>query len=201
MDVEVDCTHAFCTAADFSGWLALNHARESRIWVRIAKKASGVPSLDWSEAVIAAVAWGWIDGIKKAGGPASWLQRFTPRRRRSIWSRRNRDIAERLIADGLMRLAGLAAVDAAKANGRWESAYAGSAAMEFPPGFMARLSGDATAAFEGLGRARRHALYLRLRTAKNTDTRERITTAILLELAGGGARDDASISLDAAPHV
>ncbi len=113
---------AFANSAKLQQWLQKNHASEPELWVRIYKKDSGTPSVDWNDCVVAAIAWGWIDGHKKSLDEASFLQRLTPRRPRSNWSQKNCAHAERLIAEGLMQPAGLAHVAAARADGRWAQA-------------------------------------------------------------------------------
>jgi uncharacterized protein YdeI (YjbR/CyaY-like superfamily) len=113
---------AFATPRDFGNWLSKSHARESEVWLEIQKKASGVTSVTWAEAVVEALAWGWIDGIKKTNGQNSWFQRFTPRTPKSNWSKINCRHAEKLIADGRMQKTGLKAVNAAKLDGRWQPA-------------------------------------------------------------------------------
>ncbi len=115
---------AFKTAAAFETWLRANHARESEIWLRVYKKGSGMPSVTIAEALDVVLCWGWIDGIRKALDEVSYLQRYTPRRSRSVWSQVNRDHVARLTAAGRMQPPGQRQVDAAKADGRWDAAYA-----------------------------------------------------------------------------
>jgi uncharacterized protein YdeI (YjbR/CyaY-like superfamily) len=100
MDIDTARIHAFVTPAEFGDWLARYHAQENEIWLRIYKKASLIPSVTWAEAILEALAWGWIDGIKKANDETSWFQRFTHRTPKSKWSKVNRDHAERLVVDG-----------------------------------------------------------------------------------------------------
>lgn len=155
--------------------------------MKIHKVSLGIPSLPWGEAIVEALAWGWIDGIKKASDPSSWFQRFTPRTRRSRWSQANRAHAERLIAEGRMRDAGLRAVDAAKADGRWDSAYAGSADMVFPSAFLAAIAANeiAQATFDGLTRAQLYPFFYRFRTAKREVTRDRLMAGMIETLSRG----------------
>src|SRR5688572_9224243 len=108
----------------FETWLRANHAREGELWLKIHKKGSGLPSVTADEAIDAALCWGWIDGLRKAFDEHSFLQRFTPRRPKSVWSQINRDRVARLIAAGRMTSHGQRQVDAAKADGRWDAAYA-----------------------------------------------------------------------------
>ena len=145
------------------------------------KKASGKPSVTWEQAVIEALCWGWIDGQKRPLDDQSWRQRFTPRRKGSAWSRKNRDHAERLIATGRMHAPGLAQVQAARADGRWDAAYAGSAASEIPQDFLDALDGNpaAAAVYPTLNAQHRYAIYYRLITAKRPETRaKRIATFV-----------------------
>ena len=158
----------------WSAWLAENHGREPLIWLRLYKKASGTPSITWEQAVIEALCWGWIDGQAKSLDDASWQQRFTPRRAKSGWSQKNCGHVERLIAAGRMQPAGLAQVAAAKADGRWDAAYAGSKDAETPADFMAALAAAPLAAqvtFSSLNRQNLFAIYHRLTTAKRAETR------------------------------
>jgi uncharacterized protein YdeI (YjbR/CyaY-like superfamily) len=187
MDVDPARVRAFATPADFHDWLAANHAVETELWLRMYKKTSGTISVTWAEAVVEALAWGWIDGIKKSCDAVSWYQRFTPRKGKSIWSQINRDHVERLINEGRMQPPGLKTVEAAKADGRWDAAYAGSATMELPPEFLAMIAADpkAQAAFDGLSRAARYTRYHRLQTAKTDKTRQTLMAKMMAELAGG----------------
>src|SRR5450755_452843 len=113
----------FRTAAEFRKWLGENHRQADGIWLRISKKNSAEPSVTYAEALDIALCFGWIDGQKRSHDDSSWLQRFTPRGPRSKWSQINRDKAQELVADGRMRPAGQAQVDAARGDGRWEAAY------------------------------------------------------------------------------
>ena len=115
---------SFKTAAAFEKWLAAHHDSESEIWLKIHKKRSGLPSVDYAEALDIALCWGWIDGIKKSFDEQSFLQRFTPRTAKSMWSQVNRNHVARLIAAGRMTSHGQKVIDAAKADGRWDAAYA-----------------------------------------------------------------------------
>ncbi len=176
---------AFPTSAALGKWLKAHHAKSDELWVRIYKKDSGVPSVTWNDCVLQALAWGWIDGQKKSLDSASFLQRLSPRRPKSGWSKKNRENAERLIAAGLMQSAGLSQVDAAKSDGRWESAYAGSADMEIPQDFMAALAKEPAAMdfFATLNRANLFAIYHRLHTAKKPATRTARIERIVAQLA------------------
>src|SRR5690349_15491262 len=116
-------TRAFADRQAWEVWLAANHARSKGLWLRLAKAGASRKTLSYAEAVEAALAWGWIDGQKRGQDDVHWLQKFTPRGPRSIWSKINREKAERLIEEGRMHPAGLAAVAAAKEDGRWDAAY------------------------------------------------------------------------------
>ena len=113
----------FANPDEWHDWLEMRHATTTEAWLRLAKKKTGIPSIDWEQAVEEALIWGWIDGTKKAESETHWLQRFTPRARNSVWSEKNRATAERLIAGGWMQEPGLAEVEKAKADGRWDAAY------------------------------------------------------------------------------
>jgi uncharacterized protein YdeI (YjbR/CyaY-like superfamily) len=164
---------AFADAQGWARWLAQNHDKASEAHVRMFKLGSGVPSITWEQAVVEALAWGWIDGVKRTLDAQSWVQRFTPRRARSGWSRRNRDHADRLIAAGRMMPPGLAQVAAARADGRWDAAYAGKD-FKVPQDFLDALAAASDAArahYDGLNRKNLFALYYRLTTAKRAVTR------------------------------
>ncbi|MGA9657623.1 MAG: YdeI/OmpD-associated family protein [Asticcacaulis sp.] len=175
---------AFATPNDLSQWLANNHASATELWVRIYKKQSGTPSVTWEDCVIASLAWGWIDGHKRSLDEVSFLQRLTPRRAKSNWSKKNCEHVERLIAEGQMQPAGLVHIEAAKQDGRWESAYAGSADMVIPDDFLAALAKDpeAKAFFDTLNRTNLFAIYHRLHTAKKPETRAKRIIDIVQKL-------------------
>ena len=159
-----------CADADaFGEWLATHHAEWPEVWLKLTK-GSG---LTWEQAVIEALAWGWIDGVKRSDGASHWLQRFTPRRPRSAWSQKNCGHATRLIAEGRMQPPGLAVVNAAKADGRWDAAYSTST-FDMPDDFLAELARSTSAAqahFAALNRQNRFAIYYRLTSAKRPETR------------------------------
>ncbi len=187
MDVNFDNVKSFKTPDEFCDWLKVNHAEKKELWLKIFKKASKIPSVNWEEAVIEAIAWGWIDGIKKTCDETAYFQRFTARRKASGWSKRNCNHAENLIETGRMQEAGQAQVDAAKADGRWQSAYAGSAEMEIPEDFLKALAAnrDAEVFFGTLNRANLFAIYHRLHSAKKPQTRKNRMDKILTMLARG----------------
>ena len=162
----------FTTPADWSNWLAQNSgARE--VWVLLHKKGSGIPSVTWEQLVIEALAHGWIDGVKKSLNETQWLQRFTPRKPGSVWSQKNIAHAEKLIADGRMTPAGLAQVEAARANGRWETAYSGGKKAALPQDFLDAVAANPKAqdALKTLDTKNRYSIYYRLTTAKRPETR------------------------------
>ncbi|WP_377508127.1 YdeI family protein [Octadecabacter sp. R77987] len=178
---------AFSTPDDLRAWFSDHHATHSELWVQIFKKGSGEPSVTWDDCVIESIIWGWIDGIKKRLDDASYLQRLTPRRAKSNWSKRNCAHAEQLIALGLMMTTGLAHVDAAKADGRWDAAYAGSADMVIPADFLAALDANPAAKsfYATLNRANLFVIYHRLHSAKKPETRARRMEQMLAQLASG----------------
>ncbi len=163
----------FARPEDWGDWLAARHDKDREVWLRLAKKATGIASVDWEQAVEEALVWGWIDSQKKADEDGFWLQRFSPRGPKSPWSQKNRATAERLIAGGWMQAPGLAAVAAAQADGRWEAAYAGAASAELPDDFLAAVaaSREAQRTLDGYDAKNRYALYHRLTTAKRPETR------------------------------
>lgn len=178
---------AFKTPEDFHAWLSSNHATATELWVRLYKKGSGTPSVDWRDCVEVVLAWGWIDGQRRALDEVSFLQRFTPRRARSSWSKKNRELAERLIAEGRMQPSGLAQVEAARRDGRWENTYVGSAALVVPEDFLKALEKNAAAKkfYATLNRQNLFAIYLRLHLAKKPETRARRIEAMIAQLAEG----------------
>jgi uncharacterized protein YdeI (YjbR/CyaY-like superfamily) len=178
---------SFARADALWDWLSLHHATAPALWLRLWKKDSGTPSVTWEECVVAALAHGWIDGLKRPGDERSWLQRISPRKPRSAWSQKNRAHAERLIAEGRMQPAGLAQVLAAKADGRWDAAYAGSATMEIPQDFLDALAADAAAQafYATLDRKNLFPIYYRLHTAKRPETRAARIAAMVAQLSRG----------------
>ena len=181
--------HTFETPEQLDAWLQLYHASESELCVRIFKKATGQPSVTWDDCVVAAICWGWIDGRRNALDDTSFLQRLTPRRARSNWSQKNVQHAERLIAQGRMQAAGLAQVEAARSDGRWATAYAGSATMVIPQDFLAALQQDPAAHgfYATLKRQSQFAIYYRLQSAKRSETRQKRMAELLAKLGRGEA--------------
>ncbi len=166
---------AFATAEEFRHWLAQHHADHPGIWLKIAKKASGIASVTYAEALDEAICFGWIDGQKKSFDATAFLQKFTRRGKRSIWSKINVGHVARLEKEGRMTPAGLAAVDAAKADGRWEAAYHSSSTAEMPEDFLTALAQepDAEAFFATLTKSQRYGFFFRITTAKKAETRSR----------------------------
>jgi uncharacterized protein YdeI (YjbR/CyaY-like superfamily) len=177
----------FTNAAEFREWLQANHADHGGIWLRYFKKASGQPTIAHKEAVQEALCWGWIDGQARPHDEVSWLVKFTPRGARSIWSQVNVGLVEQLMAKGRMTPAGMAVVEAAKADGRWQNAYASSSTFEMPEDFMAALAKKpkALAIFESLNKANRYAIYHRLHSAKRPETRAKRMKDFLVMLQRG----------------
>ena len=165
---------SFATQKDLGKWLKMNHVVERELWVKMFKKKSGIPSVTWDDVVIEALCWGWIDGVKKSIDEQAYFQRITPRTARSNWSKRNREHAERLITEGRMMESGLVHIRAAKADGRWESAYTASE-IEVPADFLAALESkpEAKQFFETLNKSSRYVIAYGLTSAKKLETRER----------------------------
>jgi uncharacterized protein YdeI (YjbR/CyaY-like superfamily) len=157
-------------------WLAEHHDESPGVWLVLAKKGTSQPTgLPYEQALEEALCHGWIDGQVGRRDEATYRQRFTPRRRRSAWSKRNATIAERLLAEGRMHAAGIEEVERAKAEGRWQTAYAGSASIEVPADLIQALTAEpkAQVTFERLSRQNRYAILYRIATAKRADTRAR----------------------------
>jgi uncharacterized protein YdeI (YjbR/CyaY-like superfamily) len=165
----------FASPGEYETWLEQNHGGVDGIWVKIAKKGSGIDSVRYPEVLDLSLCFGWIDGQRRALDETHFLQKFTPRRSRSRWSKINREKAEALIATGSMRPAGLAQVEAAKSDGRWEAAYEGQASAEVPADLRTALDANPEAAkfFAGLDSQNRYAILYRLQDAKRPETRER----------------------------
>jgi uncharacterized protein YdeI (YjbR/CyaY-like superfamily) len=179
----------FASAAEFAAWLEASHASGGGIWLKIAKRSADRPSITYAEALDVALCYGWIDGQKAADDHDHWLQRFTRRTRRSKWSRINREKAERLIAEGRMRPAGLAEIALARDDGRWDSAYAGQRAATVPDELQRELDADphAAAAFSQLDAQNRYSIIWRINDAKRPETRAR-RVAKYLEMLRRGER-------------
>ena len=171
----------------FEAWLRKNHASSDGIWLLISKAGADKPSVTYAEAVEVAICYGWIDGQKKAWDAHHWLHRFTPRRPRSIWSKTNRAKAEALIASGRMQPSGLAEVERARADGRWEAAYDGSRTAVVPADLEAAFVHEPEARnfFAQLDRANRYAVLRRVQTAKTPQTRAKRIATLVAMLARG----------------
>ena len=179
--------HAFPDAASFYAWLGAHHASEPEVWIRIHKRASGLPTITPLEAIDVALCWGWIDAISKGLDATSYLQRYTPRRRKSTWSRINVENVARLIAEGRMTEAGLAQVAAAKADGRWDRAYPGAKEMTLPDDLQAAIDADPAAreTFSRLNAQNRYALAFRLHNLKTEAGRRKKIAAFIDMLRRG----------------
>lgn len=178
---------AFASSRLFRDWLSKNHGKSAGIWLRIFKKDSGAESISYAEALDQALCFGWIDGQKKPCDGKSWLQRFTPRRPRSGWSKKNTDHAERLIKSGEMTPSGLAEVSAAKADGRWKAAYDSFGSAAPPAEFLKELAKNrkASAFFKTLNKRNLYSIVYRLQTAKKPDTRRKRMETIIGMLERG----------------
>ncbi|WP_242107321.1 YdeI/OmpD-associated family protein [Luteimonas aquatica] len=176
----------FRDAAAFEAWLAA-HAGDKGVWLKIAKKDAGATSVRIAEALEIALCHGWIDGQRLACDERFYLQRFVPRRPRSLWSKINVGHAERLIAAGRMQAGGWREIEAAKADGRWQAAYEGSATMQVPAELAAALAGNrkAKAFFEALDRTNRYAVCWRVHTARKPETRAARVERLVAMLARG----------------
>jgi len=164
----------FTTAKDLEEWLAVNHTTESELWVKILKKNTGIQCVTWNDVVIEILCWGWIDGIKKSIDDEAYLQRITPRKAKSNWSKRNTEHVERLINDNRMQEPGLVHVRSAKADGRWENAYVVSE-MKVPEDFLIVLEKQPRVKkfFETLNKSSRYVIAYGLTSAKKPETRQR----------------------------
>jgi len=175
-------------AAAWGAWLARRHATSDGVWLALAKRGGDPPTrLTYPDALEEALCYGWIDGQVRRYDADSYRQRFTPRRKRSAWSKRNVDLAERLIGEGRMKPAGTAAVEQARSDGRWQAAYAGSATIEVPEDLAEALAASpkAAAMFAVLTSQNRYAILYRLATAKRSDTRSRRLRTFVEMLARG----------------
>jgi uncharacterized protein YdeI (YjbR/CyaY-like superfamily) len=177
----------FASASAWEAWLEHEHARARGVWLRIAKKATGIATVSHAEALDVALCFGWIDGQRQAFDATWFLQRFTPRKRGSRWSQINTEHVERLTAAGRMRPAGLAQVEAARADGRWQAAYAGQRSATVPRDLQAALDAnpDAAAFFATLRGANRYAILYRVQDAKRPETRARRIASFVAILERG----------------
>lgn len=172
---------AFSSQQEWKEWLNTQHSLYDGVWMRIYKKDTGIPSVNHEEALDIALCYGWIDGQAKKYDETSYLQKFTPRRKRSLWSKRNIDKVTRFIEDGKMHDAGMKAIEAAKADGRWQSAYDSASNAEIPEDFILELSKDAAgyAFFKTLNKANLYAIAWRLQTATKPEIRAKRMKTLL----------------------
>lgn len=171
----------------WNNWLARNHAKVDAVWVKFAKKASKKKTVSYIEARDTAIAWGWIDGLINAYDDDYSVRRFTPRRKRSKWSQINRDVAEQLIADGLMQAPGLEQVEAAKADGRWAAAYPSASKITEPADFKKALRANKKAAafYKTISKTNRFAILVNIHDAVRPATRQRRIDKYVAMLAAG----------------
>ncbi len=165
----------FKTPAEWEKWLVKNWDTSKAVWLQLYKKDSGIPSINHAKALEVCLCYGWIDGIANKYNETSYLQRFSPRRPKSLWSKKNIENVTRLIASGKMKPGGLKGIEAAKADGRWNAAYDSPANMEIPKDFLEELSKNKKAKkfFQTLNKTNTYAITWRLQTAKKTETREK----------------------------
>ena len=163
----------FASKKKWADWLAKQHDKSTGVWLKLSKKVSGIPSVTYEEALDIALCYGWIDGQKKGFDDQYWLQKFSPRGPKSIWSKINTEKAERLIASGEMRPAGLKAIEAAKQDGRWDAAYASQKNISIPEDFQTELDKNMKAKdfFMRLKSAERYSFLFRIHHAKKVETR------------------------------
>ena len=166
-------TLPFESKKKWADWLAKQHEKSAGAWLKLAKKATGIPSVTYAEALDVALCYGWIDGQKGSFDDDYFLQKFTPRRPKSIWSKINTEKAEKLIASGEMKPSGLKAVEAAKQDGRWDEAYSSQKVIAVPADFQSALEKNKKAKtfFETLNSANRYSFLFRIETAKEAETR------------------------------
>ncbi len=180
-------TLPFESKKKFAEWLAKNHDKSAGLWLKIAKKATSISTVTYAEALDVALCYGWIDGQKGSFDEQYFLQKFTPRRSKSIWSKINVEKVAGLIASGEMNPAGLKAVEAAKQDGRWDAAYASQKNIVVPADFQSALEKNkkAKAFFETLTGSRRYSFLFRIETAKKAETREKRIRQFVEMLAKG----------------
>jgi uncharacterized protein YdeI (YjbR/CyaY-like superfamily) len=178
---------SFASSREWEEWLEEQHAVSLGVWVKIAKRDAGIESVHYPEVLESALCFGWIDGRREALDERYFLQRFTPRQPRSKWSRINREKAELLIASGMMRPAGLTAVERAKADGRWEAAYESQKRIAVPDDLQRELDArpEAKAFFAQLSSQKRYAILYRLQDAKKPETRVRRLAKFVAMLEAG----------------
>jgi uncharacterized protein YdeI (YjbR/CyaY-like superfamily) len=184
MKITLKDVKTFAGVGAFEKWLEKNHAKSAGIWIRFFKKASKKKGITYDEALDVALCYGWIDSLVNKYDADSYIQKFSPRGPKSVWSKRNRGHVARLIKAKKMRPAGLAQVQAAKRDGRWDGAYDSPANMKIPADFLKKLKANKKASefFKKLNCANLYAIAWRLQTAKRSETRERRMAAILAQL-------------------
>ena len=173
--VNPDAVFEFKDLKALNRWYAKHHAKAPEMWIKLHKKGSGLPSVTNVEGFEEALCWGWIDAIRKPFDDKSFLQRYTPRGKKSIWSTRNQGIVQRLIEEGRMQAAGQTQIDLAKADGRWDKAYGGFTADRFPPDLLAAIEAEPKALemFATLNAQNRYALGFRTHNMKTAAGREK----------------------------
>jgi len=178
---------SFNSKEAFESWLEQNHSQTTGIWLRFYKKKSGIPSIVYKEALDIALCYGWIDSQLDKANENSYLQKFTPRRAKSLWSKRNIEHIKRLEQEGRMRPPGIQEVERAKNNGNWEKAYDSPGNMEIPDDLLQELSKDkkAVAFFESLDKTNRYSIGWRIQTAKTEEIRSKRINEILKMMKNG----------------
>jgi uncharacterized protein YdeI (YjbR/CyaY-like superfamily) len=184
---KVEEPQSFSSQQAWTKWIENNHSKSAGVWMRLAKKGSSTKSITYPEALDVALCYGWIDAQKRGETAETWLQRFTPRGKRSIWSKINREKALALIEAGRMQAAGLEEVERAKKDGRWEAAYAGQRTIEVPDDLQAALKQNpgAEAFFKTLNSQNRYAVLWRIHTARKAETRSKRIAQFVEMLARG----------------
>jgi uncharacterized protein YdeI (YjbR/CyaY-like superfamily) len=182
-----DPTLTFATPSLWASWLAKNHASSKGVWLALAKKGAAQATVTYAEALDEALAWGWIDGLKRPQDESTWLQRFTPRKARSGWSKVNRDKVAVLTKAGRMQPPGIAEVERAKKDGRWEAAYDSAKTSTVPEDLAAALAAnpEAQSFFATVDAANRYAVLYRVQTAKKPETRAKRIADLVAMLARG----------------
>ena len=187
IQVDPNHVHEFKNARAFERWLSRHHQQQDEVWIKLHKVNSGLPSITPLEAIDVVLCWGWIDAVRKSFNEHSYLQRYTRRGKKSIWSQINVDNVARLVQEGRMTPHGLAEVDAAKADGRWSRAYAGSKTMQIPPDLLAAINAHppAKALYAQLSAQNRYALAFRLHHLKTDAARQKKIVTFVEMLARG----------------
>ncbi|MDF3070027.1 MAG: hypothetical protein K0R38_5628 [Polyangiaceae bacterium] len=185
--VDPKAVRAFASQQAFEAWLAKNHDRAAEVWIKIYKKGSGKPSIDPSEAIDSCLCWGWIDAIRKSLDDEAFLQRYTPRGKKSRWSQINRERVAKLVKAGRMTPHGQTHVDAAKADGRWDAAYPSAKATEVPPEFLKAVNQvpKARAVFRTLNRQNTYAIAYRYHNLKTPAGRAQFIARWVEQLSRG----------------